>query len=59
MLNMPLMSNNISKEDTQSLINFLQTSNRFTQGGKVREFEETWGNWLAENVSTCIERGGG
>ena len=59
MIDLPLMSNNISREDVDSLINFLQTSDRFTQSGKVREFEETWGNWLTRNVNPTHSRGGG
>lgn len=46
MLNIPLMSDNIDKSDIEALITFLQTSNRFTNGPKVREFESAWSNWL-------------
>lgn len=45
MLDIPLMSNNISKEDVQALIEFLKTSDRFTNGPKVREFEQAWSDW--------------
>ena len=57
MINLPLMSNNISREDVDSLINFLQTSDRFTQGGKVREFEETWSEWLGTKYSLFVNSG--
>lgn len=40
MLDIPLMSNNISQSDIDVLIQFLQTTGRFTNGPKVREFEE-------------------
>ncbi|MEA5040622.1 GDP-4-keto-6-deoxy-D-mannose 3-dehydratase [bioreactor metagenome] len=46
MLNIPLMSNNIKKEDIDSLIEFLKTADRFTQGPKVQEFERAWAEWL-------------
>ena len=46
MLNIPLMSNNISKEDVDALIGFLKTADRFTQGPKVQEFELAWGEWV-------------
>ncbi len=42
----PLMENNIEKEDIDVLIDFLRTSNRFTNGAKVREFEDAWSGWL-------------
>lgn len=42
----PLMENNIEKEDIDVLIDFLRTSNRFTNGIKVREFETAWSDWL-------------
>ncbi len=45
MLNIPLMSNNISKEDVGELITFLESSDHFTNGPKVREFEEAWNAW--------------
>ena len=45
MLNIPLMSNNISKEDVQELIKFLKSTDRFTNGPTVREFESAWTYW--------------
>ena len=35
-----LMSNNILPEDKKALINFIKTSDRFTNGIKVKEFEK-------------------
>lgn len=35
MLDIPLMSNNIQKEDIDCLIDFLKTADRFTQGPRV------------------------
>lgn len=46
MLNIPLMSNNIDQSDINELISFLRTSDRFTNGPKVREFENAWSDWL-------------
>lgn len=46
MLNIPLMSNNIKKEDIDSLFEFLKTADRFTQGPKVQEFERAWAEWI-------------
>jgi len=44
MLNIPLMSNNILPEDKEAVIDFLRTSDRFTNGPKVQEFEQAWGH---------------
>ena len=57
MINLPLMSNNIKREDVQSLIEFLQTSNIFTQNKKVREFEETWSKWLGVKYALFVNSG--
>lgn len=46
MLDIPLMQNNIDRSDLEALIDFLNTSDRFTNGPKVREFEQAWSDWL-------------
>ncbi len=53
MLNIPLMQNNIDKDDLNALIEFLQNSDRFTNGPKVREFEAAWNEWLGGGYK-CI-----
>ncbi len=53
MLNIPLMENNINRDDTEALIEFLKSSDRFTNGPKVCEFEEAWSNWLG-NEYKCL-----
>lgn len=57
MLNIPLMSNNIDKSDIDALIQFLQTSDRFTNGPKVREFEQAWSKWLGVKYSLFVNSG--
>lgn len=57
MLNIPLMSNNIQAEDTEELIKFLRTSNRFTNGPKVQEFERTWSDWLGVKHTVFVNSG--
>jgi len=57
MLNIPLMSNNIKKEDIDSLIEFLKTTDRFTQGPKVQEFERAWSNWLGVKHTLFVNSG--
>jgi len=57
MLDIPLMSNNIKKEDINALIDFLQTTDRFTQGPKVCEFEQAWSDWLGVKHSLFVNSG--
>ena len=57
MLDIPLMSNNILKSDIEALISFLQNSDRFTNGPKVREFEEAWSKWLGVKYSIFVNSG--
>lgn len=57
MLDIPLMSNNINQSDLDELIRFLQTSDRFTNGPKVREFEEAWSKWLGVKYSLFVNSG--
>lgn len=57
MLNIPLMSNNINQSDIDALIQFLQTSDRFTNGPKVREFEDAWAKWLGVKHSLFVNSG--
>jgi len=54
----PLINNNVSDEDKQALVRFLQTPNvRLTQGEKVREFEERWSRWLGVKYSVFVNSG--
>lgn len=57
MLDIPLMSNNIDRSDVDKLIQFLQTSDSFTNGLKVREFEEAWSKWLGMKYSVFVNSG--
>lgn len=57
MLNIPLMKNNINQSDLDSLISFLQTSDRFTNGPKVQDFEAEWSKWLGVKYSLFVNSG--
>lgn len=57
MLNIPLMRNNITREDREALIAFLQETDRFTNGPKVREFEDAWSRWLGVKYSVFVNSG--
>lgn len=51
------MNNNIIKEDVDALIDFLKTTDRFTQGPKVQEFEDQWSEWLGVKHSVFVNSG--
>lgn len=53
----PLISNNITKEDIDCLIDFLKKSDRFTNGIRVREFEDAWSAWLGVKHSLFVNSG--
>ena len=53
----PLMSNNILANDKKALVNFINRSNQFTNGPKVKEFEKKWSKWLGVRYSTFVNSG--
>lgn len=56
---MPLMSDNIFREDIDNLINFLNQNPipRLTNGPKIWEFEEKWNEWLGTKYSIMTNSG--
>ena len=56
---LPLMSDNIDKEDIQSLIDFLSQDQipKLTNGPKVVEFENAWGEWLGTKYNLMLNSG--
>ena len=42
----PLMKDAIIDSDREEMIEFIKTTNKFTNGPKVREFEKAWCEWL-------------
>tara|TARA_X000000950_G_scaffold35644_1_gene38108 strand:- start:4154 stop:5335 length:1182 start_codon:yes stop_codon:yes gene_type:complete len=52
-----LMTNNILQEDKKALINFIKSTNKFTNGIKVKEFEKKWSKWLGVKYSTFVNSG--
>lgn len=58
MLNIPLMQGNIEKKDIDALVEFLQNTNRFTNGPKVREFEAQWSKWLGGGMYSLFVNSG-
>ena len=56
--NWPLINDNITQDDKDAMIDFLETPNvRFTQGPRVREFESNWSEWLGVEHSTFVNSG--
>jgi len=54
----PLINDNITDDDKQELVNFITTPNvRFTQGPRVREFEEKWSEWQGSKNTTFVNSG--
>lgn len=53
----PLMKNSISFRDRLKLANFVLTSDKFTQGQKVEEFEKSWSKWLGCKYSLFVTSG--
>ena len=54
----PLMQNNISREDLDALIDYLQQDEpRLTQGENVRKFEAAWSDWLGVRHSVFVNSG--
>ena len=50
----PLINNNITKEDKATLSDFILSSDRFTNGPKVKEFEKEWSEWLGVKHSVMV-----
>ena len=57
MINLPLMNNNITRDDVNALISFLETSDIFTQNKKVRAFEAKWSEWLGVKHTLFVNSG--
>ena len=53
----PLMKNTLSFIDRLKLVKFILTSNKFTQGEKVKEFEDKWSEWLGCKHSLFVTSG--
>lgn len=55
--NWPLMKNSISLWDRIQLAKFVLTSNNFTQGKNVEQFEKEWSKWLGCEYSLFVTSG--
>lgn len=57
--NLPLMNDNITRDDVNKVIEFLQQDPipKLTNGPKVVEFEEKWSEWLGVKHSLMVNSG--
>lgn len=53
----PLMENNITREDIDTLVSFLQREPILTQSEQVRAFEQEWSAWLDVKHSVFVNSG--
>lgn len=51
------MENNITREDLDHLIAFLQSAPILTQSSQVRQFEKAWSHWLGVSHSVFVNSG--
>ena len=57
-LSWPLMSNNITRDDLDLLIDYLKKQDpKLTHGPKVLEFESEWSKWLGVKHSVMFNSG--
>jgi len=57
-LNWPLMHNNITRDDLDALIEYLQGDDPIlTQSAQVRAFEQEWSEWLGVKYSVFVNSG--
>ena len=47
----PLMGETITMGDRLSMAYFAMTANKFTNGKKVKQFEDNWNKWLGSKYS--------
>ena len=58
MLNLPLMYNNITRDDLDVLIKFLQQDDPIlTQSSNVQALEKEWSQWLGGKYSVYVNSG--
>lgn len=56
-VNLPLMQNNIAREDLDAVIEFLKGDPILTNSKRCREFEERWSEWLGVRYSVFVNSG--
>ena len=56
---LPLMDNNITQEDLSKVVKFLSQDKvpKLTNGEKIREFEQKWGEWIGMKYNVMVNSG--
>jgi CDP-6-deoxy-D-xylo-4-hexulose-3-dehydrase len=56
---LPLMNDNIDKQDINAVVDFLSQDSipKLTNGPKVKEFENAWGDWLGTKYNLFVNSG--
>jgi CDP-4-dehydro-6-deoxyglucose reductase, E1 len=57
MFKWPLINDNITVQDRRMMAHFILNTPRFTNGPKVREFEQIWSRWLGVKYSVMVGSG--
>lgn len=57
MVKWPLMKDTISWVDKFKMIKFVLTTEKFTNGEKVKQFEQDWNDWLGSKYSLFVSSG--
>ena len=53
----PLMQTAITESDKKALIDFIESSDRYTCGNMVKQFEDAWSEWLGSKYSLYVTSG--
>ena len=53
----PLMQTAITDTDKKAMIDFIQSSDRYTCGNMVKQFEDAWSEWLGSKYSLYVTSG--
>lgn len=53
----PLMKDTITRKDKFEMIKFILTTKKFTNGEKVKQFEQAWNSWLGSKYSLFVSSG--
>jgi CDP-6-deoxy-D-xylo-4-hexulose-3-dehydrase len=53
----PLMKNAITQEDRNALVDFINNSDRYTNGPIVRNFEKLWAEWVGSKYALMVSSG--
>ena len=56
-LRWPLMKNAVTWGDKYEMVKFLLTSDRYTNGPRVREFEAQWAEWVGSKHALMVSSG--